>query len=118
MALLIVTLGTALFVGVHLVPVMPEWRAALVGSIGEGPYKAIFALLSLAGLIGAIVAYRFTPHVALWASPAAAQGGERARAARRGMAVRGRQGGALVQAHRAPSDALGHRTVRQSLICW
>ena len=69
MALLIVTLGTALFVGLHLVPVMPGWRAALIGRIGEGPYKAVFALLSLAGLIGAIVAYRFTPHVALWTSP-------------------------------------------------
>jgi uncharacterized membrane protein len=69
-ALLIVTLGTALFVGVHLVPVMPGWRAALVGRIGEGPYKALFALLSLTGLIGAIVAYRFTPHVEFWAAPA------------------------------------------------
>jgi uncharacterized membrane protein len=65
-ALLIVILGTALFVGVHLVPVLPEWRAALVGRIGEGPYKAALALLSLAGLFGAIIAYRFTPHVMLW----------------------------------------------------
>jgi uncharacterized membrane protein len=68
-ALLIVILGTALFVGLHLVPVMPGWRAALIGRIGERPYKVVFALLSLAGLIGAIVAYRFTPHVALWTSP-------------------------------------------------
>jgi uncharacterized membrane protein len=68
-ALLIVALGTALFVGVHLVSVMPEWRAALVGRMGEGPYKAIYALLAFAGLVGAIVAYRFTPHVALWQSP-------------------------------------------------
>jgi uncharacterized membrane protein len=69
-ALLIVTLGTALFVGLHLVPLMPEWRAALVERLGERPYKAIFAVLSLASLIGAIAAYRFTPHVgALWTSP-------------------------------------------------
>jgi uncharacterized membrane protein len=68
-ALLIVTLGTVLFVGVHLVPMVPGWRAALVGRIGEGPYKAVFALLSIAGLIGAIVAYRFTPQVVLWTSP-------------------------------------------------
>jgi uncharacterized membrane protein len=70
MALLIVTLGVALFLGVHLVPMMPKWRAALVVRLGEGPYKAAFALLALAGLIGAIVAYRFTPHVPLWSSPA------------------------------------------------
>ena len=66
MALLIVTLGTALFLGVHLVPMMPTWRKALTGRVGEGPYKAGLSLLALAGLIGAIVAYRFAPHVPLW----------------------------------------------------
>jgi uncharacterized membrane protein len=69
LALLIVTLGVAVFVGVHLVPMMPEWRAALVARLGEGAYKATFSVLALAGLIGAIVAYRFTPHVPLWSSP-------------------------------------------------
>ena len=69
MALLIVTLGVALFVSVHVIPMMPEWRAALVGRLGEGGYKATFSVLALAGLIGAIVAYRFTPHVPLWSSP-------------------------------------------------
>jgi uncharacterized membrane protein len=68
-ALLIVTLGTALFVGVHIIPMMPEWRAALVGRLGEGAYKGGFSVLALSGLIGAIVAYRFTPHVPLWPSP-------------------------------------------------
>jgi uncharacterized membrane protein len=69
-ALLIVALGIALFVGVHLVPMVPTWRLALIGRLGEGPYKAGFSLLALAGLIGAIVAYRFTPHLPLWSSPA------------------------------------------------
>jgi uncharacterized membrane protein len=68
-ALLIVTLGVALFVGVHLIPMIPRWRAALVGRLGEGGYRAAFSVLALAGLIGAIVAYRFTPHVPLWSSP-------------------------------------------------
>jgi uncharacterized membrane protein len=70
-ALLIVALGTALFVGVHLVPMVPTWRTALIDRLGEGPYKAGYSLLALAGLIGAIVAYRFTPHVPLWSSPEA-----------------------------------------------
>jgi uncharacterized membrane protein len=69
MALLIVILGTALFVGVHLIPMVPTWRAALIDRLGEGPYKGAFSLLALAGLIGAIVAYRFTPHLPLWSSP-------------------------------------------------
>ena len=69
MALLIVTLGVALFVGMHAIPMLPEWRAALVGRLGEAGYKAMFSVLALAGLIGAIVAYRFTPHVPLWPTP-------------------------------------------------
>ena len=69
MALLIVTLGVAVFVGVHLVPMMPEWRAALIARLGERGYKATFSVLALPGLIGAIVAYRFTPHVPLSSTP-------------------------------------------------
>jgi uncharacterized membrane protein len=71
MALLIVTLGTVVFVVVHLIPMRPEWRAALVGRVGEGPYKAGFSLLALAGLIGALAAYRHAPHAMLWPSPPA-----------------------------------------------
>ena len=71
MALLLVTLGVALFVGIHLVPMVPGWRAALLGRLGEGAYKGGFSALALLGLIGAIVAYRFTPHVPLWPSPPA-----------------------------------------------
>ena len=69
MALLIVILGVGLFVGVHLVPMVPRWRAALVGRLGEGGYKGGFAALAGVGLIGAIVAYRFTSHVPLWSGP-------------------------------------------------
>ena len=69
MALLIVALGIALFVGVHLIPMVPAWRAALIGRLGEGGYKGAFAAVSLLGLIGAIVAYRFAPHAPLWPSP-------------------------------------------------
>jgi uncharacterized membrane protein len=71
MALTIVTLGVLVFLAIHLVPVTPAWRLALVGRLGEATYKAGFALLSLASLIGAIWAYRYTPHVALWPSPPA-----------------------------------------------
>jgi uncharacterized membrane protein len=49
---------------------VPAWRKAAIDRLGEGPYKTVFALLALAGLIGAIVAYRFTPHLPLWSSPA------------------------------------------------
>jgi uncharacterized membrane protein len=68
-ALLIVALGIGLFIGVHVVPMVPGWRAALVNRLSERGYQAAFALLSLLGLIGAIIAYRFTPHIPLWPSP-------------------------------------------------
>lgn len=68
MALLMVALGVVLFVGVHAIPMVPSWRNALAGRLGEGGYKAAFSVLALAGLIGAIVAYRFTPHVPLWST--------------------------------------------------
>jgi uncharacterized membrane protein len=69
MVLLIVTLGTLLFLGVHLIPMEPGWRTALVGRFGEGPYKAGFALLTAVGLVAAIWAYRYTSHAPLWPSP-------------------------------------------------
>jgi uncharacterized membrane protein len=69
-ALLIVMLGVALFLGLHLIPMVPEWRAALVGGLGERGYRAGFAALTAIGLLGAIIAYRFTPHEMLWSTPA------------------------------------------------
>ena len=49
MAVLI--LGLVVFLGTHLFTTVRGTRAALVGRIGEGPYKAIYSLLSLAGLV-------------------------------------------------------------------
>ena len=49
MMLLIV--GLILFLGVHLLPTSPELRAGLQARLGTNGYKAVFSLLSLAGLI-------------------------------------------------------------------
>ena len=51
-------LGLALFLGIHLVPAAPGLRAALAGRIGDGPYKGVFSLVSLAGLVLIVVGYR------------------------------------------------------------
>lgn len=49
MTLLIV--GIVIFVGAHLlVMLLPRLRAQLYGSLGEGPYKGLFSLVSLLGL--------------------------------------------------------------------
>lgn len=43
-------IGLGLFVGGHLLPALPGSRAALVGRLGEGPFKGLVSLLVAAGL--------------------------------------------------------------------
>lgn len=55
MMLLIV--GLIVFLGVHLLPTVPDVRDGLRARLGEGAYKAVFALISLAGLIVIVLGY-------------------------------------------------------------
>ncbi|MEH6559183.1 MAG: NnrU family protein [Oceanicoccus sp.] len=48
MQLLII--GMAIFVGIHLIPSAPNFKASLLGRFGEDGYKRIYSLLALAGL--------------------------------------------------------------------
>lgn len=50
-------LGLFLFFAIHLVPTQPELRAGLVQRLGEGGYKIVFSLASLAGLALIVVAF-------------------------------------------------------------
>lgn len=65
--------GLALFLGIHLVPVVPSLRGALVSRLGAGPFKGLFTLASLAGLVLIVVGYRAAdPGPRLFAPVAAA----------------------------------------------
>lgn len=55
MMLLIV--GLILFLGIHLLPTSPEARAGFRERLGEGPYKAVFSLISLIGLVVIVLGY-------------------------------------------------------------
>ena len=55
MALLVA--GLALFIVVHLVPTWPSLRAGLVGTLGPGIYRGLFALVSIAGLVLIVLGY-------------------------------------------------------------
>jgi uncharacterized membrane protein len=44
-------IGLVVFVGPHAFVTQRAWRAAVIARIGERPYKGIFAVLSLIGLI-------------------------------------------------------------------
>jgi uncharacterized membrane protein len=69
----ILAVGLILFLGLHLVPALPDLRAALVRHLGEARYKGAFSLLSLLGLSLVIGGYaRSEPGARLFApSPAA-----------------------------------------------
>jgi uncharacterized membrane protein len=64
--------GLVIFLGVHSVRIFAdEWRTAMVARLGEGAYKGIYSVLSIAGF--ALIIYGFgiareTP-VVLWTPP-------------------------------------------------
>ena len=64
--------GLALFLGVHAFTMRRGSRAALVQRLGEGPYKAGYSLISLAGLLLIIYGfglYRRTGWIDVWYPP-------------------------------------------------
>lgn len=68
----ILILGLILFLGTHSVRIVADgWRARTVARLGEGPWKGLYTLLSLAGFALIVWGYgqaRLAP-VVLWASP-------------------------------------------------
>jgi uncharacterized membrane protein len=66
-------LGLVIFLGAHVFVTMRDRRAALVKRIGEGPYKGLFSLLSIIGIVLAgygLALYRDAGLIALWYPPA------------------------------------------------
>lgn len=55
--MVLLVLGLILFVGVHLVPTVPDLRRGLTDRFGEGAYKGAFSVLSLIGF--ALIIYGF-----------------------------------------------------------
>jgi uncharacterized membrane protein len=49
--------GLLLFIGAHLVPTQPTLRTALIRSLGEGPYKGAFSLISAIGIVLLVFGY-------------------------------------------------------------
>ena len=65
MTLLII--GLVLFLGMHLVPVVPPLRDGLYNAMGEKGYKALFSLVSLAGLIVIVIGWQRAPYEHVYA---------------------------------------------------
>ncbi len=62
-------LGLILFLGWHLLPTRPDLRARLVARLGEGPYKGLFSLVSIAAFVLLVWGYRAAPFVPVWDPP-------------------------------------------------
>jgi len=72
--LLVMILGLVLFPGVHLLTTRRELRASIVKAMGEGAYKIIYSLVSIAGLVLIIWGfghYRAAGMIPVWTPPTA-----------------------------------------------
>lgn len=68
MSLMII--GLLLFFAAHLVPCFSGTRAALVSKLGELPYKALFALVALGGLVLVVQGKASAEFISVWTPPA------------------------------------------------
>jgi uncharacterized membrane protein len=72
MGLALLIIGLIDFIGVHVLVSLRQSRSALIGRIGEGPYRGIFSLVSVIGL-GLIIygfgRYRADGLIPVWSPP-------------------------------------------------
>jgi uncharacterized membrane protein len=72
MGLAILVLGLAVFIGAHVFVTRREARAAAIARLGEGPYKGLFSLVSLIGIIlivWSFARYRAAGYIDVWSPP-------------------------------------------------
>lgn len=68
----LLVLGLVLFLGTHSFSMARGPRAAIIGRIGEGPYKGLYSLLSLAGIVLVSIGYgqyRANGYIPVWDPP-------------------------------------------------
>jgi uncharacterized membrane protein len=72
MGLALEIIGLVVFLGAHVFVSMRGQRAALIAKLGEGPYKGLFSLVSLIGIV--LIGYGFARYraeglIPLWYPP-------------------------------------------------
>jgi uncharacterized membrane protein len=73
MGLLVMIVGLVLFLGPHVFVSMRAQRESVIAAVGEWPYKGIFAVITLIGLIVTgygFAAYRGDGIIPVWSPPA------------------------------------------------
>lgn len=74
MGLLTMILGLVLFLGIHTLTTMREARARVIARLGDGGYKILYALVSVAGLaliVWGFSQYRHHEWINVWYPPKA-----------------------------------------------
>jgi uncharacterized membrane protein len=72
MGLAVLIIGLVVFIGSHVFVTRRKARAALIAQVGETPYKALFALVALAGLVLIVwgfARYRVEDYIQVWLPP-------------------------------------------------
>ena len=64
MGLALEILGLVIFLGAHVFVTMRDHRAAVVARIGEWPYRGLFSLVSILGIV--LIGYGFARPVRSW----------------------------------------------------
>ncbi|MCB5176829.1 MULTISPECIES: NnrU family protein [Microvirga] len=68
----LLVLGLIVFLGTHAFSMARKSRASLVARLGEGPYKGLYSLLSLAGIVLISIGYgqyRGSGYIPVWDPP-------------------------------------------------
>src|SRR5580704_15071258 len=68
----VLILGLILFLGIHTLTTMRTTRAAVIGRLGEGPYKGLYSLISAVGLVLIVWGfgrYRSAGYIQVWNPP-------------------------------------------------
>jgi uncharacterized membrane protein len=63
-------LGIVAFLGLHLLPTLPGLRERLIARLGEGTYKGVFALVSIAAFVLLVYGFAKAPVLQVWSPPA------------------------------------------------
>jgi uncharacterized membrane protein len=65
-------LGLVLFLGIHIFTTLRRPRAAVIGRLGEGPYKGLYSLIAAVGLVLIVWGfsrYRDAGYIQVWNPP-------------------------------------------------
>src|SRR5712672_4051015 len=68
----VLILGLILFLGIHTLTTLRAARSALIGRLGEGPYKGLYSLISAVGLVLIVWGfgrYRSAGYIQVWNPP-------------------------------------------------